>query len=204
LDIGRLSSVVANPEARMHCPSIVSEDMSDVSNDAALNGVQHLLKTTRSALKVLIVQNDVESSMLVRQHLQSAGFTVSVAQSGDKARREIQSAAADLLLLDLLLPDISGLDLCRWIRSRADTAGIPIIILTAKNTETDKVLGLYAGADDYMTKPFSIAELEARIHALMRRARLFFQPGTQSVYKCGWLRINFTTYELFIIKACII
>lgn len=123
--------------------------------------------TERRAHRVLIVEDEPGLAESVRYALETEGFEVSTATTGlnglDMARR----SAPDLVLLDLMLPEMSGLDVCRQIRSSSD---VPIIMLTAKDSEADKVTGLELGADDYMTKPFSMRELIARVRAQLRRA----------------------------------
>lgn len=123
--------------------------------------------TDRRPHRILIVEDEPGLAESVRYALETEGFEVSVADTGlaglDLARR----SAPDLVLLDLMLPEMSGLDVCRLIRTSSD---VPIIMLTAKDAEADKVTGLELGADDYMTKPFSMRELIARVRAHLRRA----------------------------------
>jgi DNA-binding response OmpR family regulator len=119
----------------------------------------------------LIAALDDESDILelLRVNLKKAGFRFEGFQEAEGLYRFLQREAPDLILLDLMLPDMDGLDVCRHLRKDEHSAGIPVIMLTAKDQETDKVLGLELGADDYVTKPFSVKELIARIHAVMRR-----------------------------------
>jgi len=119
----------------------------------------------------LIAALDDESDILelLRVNLKKAGFRFEGFQEAEGLYRFLQREAPDLILLDLMLPDMDGLDVCRHLRKDEKSAGIPVIMLTAKDQETDKVLGLELGADDYVTKPFSVKELIARIHAVLRR-----------------------------------
>lgn len=107
---------------------------------------------------------------LISYNLRKEGFAVETVEDGGEALRKIRTNGFDLVILDLMLPGMSGTELCRAVRSDAKTAGLPIIMLTAKGDEVDRVLGLEIGADDYMTKPFSPRELLARIRAVLRRA----------------------------------
>jgi two-component system phosphate regulon response regulator PhoB/two-component system alkaline phosphatase synthesis response regulator PhoP len=119
----------------------------------------------------LIVALDDEADILelLRVNLQKAGFRFEGFQEADGLYRFLQREKPDLILLDLMLPDIDGLDVCRYLRKSEGLSEIPVIMLTAKGDESDKVLGLGLGADDYVTKPFSVKELIARIQAVLRR-----------------------------------
>ncbi|HXF75875.1 MAG TPA: response regulator transcription factor, partial [Methylomirabilota bacterium] len=103
-----------------------------------------------------------------------------------------------LIVLDLMLPGLSGVELCKILRGRPDTANLPILMLTAKAGEADRVLGLELGADDYLTKPFSPRELVARVRAILRRAGAARQSENLPAYDRGGLKIDFTTYEVFV------
>lgn len=116
--------------------------------------------------RILVVDDDPWVRKLVRGYLERAGFAVTVASDGLEALAEITVHPPDLVVLDLMLPGMDGLDVARLIRSRS---AVPIIMLTARTTEDDRVLGLELGADDYVTKPFSARELEARVRAVLRR-----------------------------------
>ncbi len=120
-------------------------------------------------LKILVLDDEPDIIELVRYNLVRAGFSVNPAESGEQALRKIRSESYDLVILDLMLPVISGIELCKILRKDEKTGNIPIIMLTAKAGETDKVVGLEIGADDYVTKPFSPRELVARIKAVLRR-----------------------------------
>jgi two-component system phosphate regulon response regulator PhoB len=120
--------------------------------------------------KVLVVEDEEPLALLLRYNLESEGFAVDVVQNGEDAQLAVEEGQPDLIVLDWMLPGISGLEVCRQLRSGRGTRGIPIIMLTARGEETDRVRGLATGADDYMVKPFSVPELMARIKAILRRA----------------------------------
>lgn len=119
------------------------------------------------ARRILVVEDNLDLARLVVMHLRDAGYVVQQAGDGRAALQQLSSDPADLVILDLMLPGLDGLDVCRRLRARPDY--LPILMLTAKSTELDRVLGLEVGADDYVTKPFSIRELLARVRALFRR-----------------------------------
>jgi DNA-binding response OmpR family regulator len=121
--------------------------------------------------RVLVVEDDPDISDLISHYLQKAGHTVDSAASGTAALRRVKEAAPDLVLLDLMLPGMDGLLVCQTLRSDPTTAAIPIIMLTARGEETERITGLELGADDYVTKPFSPGELTARVAALLRRVQ---------------------------------
>jgi len=131
-------------------------------------GVAHRTDKTR----VLVVEDEKDIAGLVKHTLERGGDTiVEVAASGDQALRAASEQPPDLIVLDLNLPVLGGLEVCRLLRTRPGTARTPIIMLTARASESDRVLGLDAGADDYVTKPFSPRELAARVRAVLRRGR---------------------------------
>ncbi len=119
---------------------------------------------------ILIVEDEADLATLLRYNLEAKGFKALVANDGDEAIAIIAEVKPDLILLDWMLPVVSGIELCRRWRKNQETANIPIIMLTAKGEEGDKVRGLATGADDYMVKPFSTLELMARIEAILRRS----------------------------------
>ncbi|MEZ5287981.1 MAG: response regulator transcription factor [Vicinamibacterales bacterium] len=122
--------------------------------------------------RVLVVEDEGDIAGLIRHTLERGGeMTVEVATSGDQALKLAGEQPPDLIVLDLNLPVLGGLEVCRLLRSRAATARVPIIMLTARTSEGDRVTGLDAGADDYVTKPFSLRELSARVRAVLRRGR---------------------------------
>jgi len=123
---------------------------------------------------IAVVEDEPDIRNLVGLHLKKEGFQVESFESAKPLLRSLDKRRPALIILDLMLPDMDGLDVCRTLKKNGDWASIPIIILTAKSTETDKVLGLELGADDYMTKPFSPKEMVARVRAVLRR------PGAEA------------------------
>ena len=121
--------------------------------------------------RILVVEDDQDIAQLVARYLEKAGFAPEVLSSGREALIAIGAQAPDLIVLDLMLPQVDGLDVCRAVRGREATAAIPIIMLTARAEESDRIVGLELGADDYLAKPFSPNELVARVRALLRRAQ---------------------------------
>ena len=122
-------------------------------------------------IHVLIAEDELAVCELLRYNLEREGYHVSVANDGEEALLIIEENAPDLLLLDWMLPEVPGIEVCRRVRSRVATKNMPIIMLTARAEETDRIRGLDTGADDYITKPFSTVELMARIRAVLRRIR---------------------------------
>jgi len=118
--------------------------------------------------KILIVDDEPDVVQLIEYNLKSAGYDVMTAIDGQDALQQARGSSPDLIILDLMLPEVDGLDVCKILRRDAGTAGIPIVMLTAKASETDRVLGLELGADDYVTKPFSPRELVLRVKRLLR------------------------------------
>lgn len=144
--------------------------------------------------KILLVEDEQNIRQLVRFNLEKEGFQVLEAEDGLLGLKLAKSEKPDLVLLDLMLPKVDGLEVCRTLKGNPGTAAMPIIMLTAKSDEIDKVIGLELGADDYMTKPFSPRELAARVKAVLRRSQKDAAlPGELSV---GRLRFNFSRYEV--------
>jgi DNA-binding response OmpR family regulator len=121
-------------------------------------------------VNILVAEDDRDIADLIARYLQKAGWTAHIAGSGDAALSHVRAQGADLVVLDVMLPVMSGLEVCRALRGDRATAAIPIIMVTARAEETDRIIGLDLGADDYVSKPFSPNELVARIRALMRRS----------------------------------
>jgi two-component system, OmpR family, alkaline phosphatase synthesis response regulator PhoP len=128
--------------------------------------------------RILVVEDDEDIAQLVARYLDKAGFSVEVVSSGREALAAIGSKPPKLLILDLMLPQVDGLEICRVVRGNERTATIPIIMLTARAEESERILGLEIGADDYIAKPFSPSELVARVRALLRRTQR--QEGQES------------------------
>ena len=121
--------------------------------------------------RILIVEDEEPLTLLLRYNLEAEGYEVDIAARGDDAEIKLKESPPDLVLLDWMLPGLSGIELCRRVRARTDTERMPIIMLTARGEEGERVRGLAIGADDYIVKPFSVPELLARIRALLRRAK---------------------------------
>jgi two-component system phosphate regulon response regulator PhoB len=119
---------------------------------------------------ILLVEDEPAQREVLAYNLQAVGFDVLTAKSGDEAQIMLSEALPDLVVLDWMLPGLSGIELCRQLRARAETQQLPIIMVTARGEEADKVRGLDTGADDYLSKPYSVSELVARIRALLRRS----------------------------------
>ena len=128
------------------------------------------------AARILVVEDEETLAALLEYNLGREGFEVRIATDGDEAIMALREATPDLVLLDWMLPGVSGIELCRRIRTTSEFADMPIIMLTARGEEEDRIRGLETGADDYLTKPFSVPELIARVRALLRRVR----PGVSS------------------------
>jgi len=131
---------------------------------------------------VLVVEDEPDIRHLIAHHLGREGFRCREVATGAEALRAVRTSIPDLIVLDLMLPEMGGLEVCRRLRGDAGTAAIPIIMLTAKSDEIDRVVGLELGADDYVAKPFSPKELVARVRAVLRRAR---PDPTRGVYREG-------------------
>ncbi len=147
---------------------------------------------------ILAVDDERDIVDLLAYNLEREGFAVIRSYDGSKALETARLKVPDLILLDLMLPGISGLDICRILRSTPETAAIPIIMLTAKAEEVDKIIGLEMGADDYITKPFSVKELIARIRAVLRRREGGKDRRKNDEFTHGDLRINYVSYEVFL------
>lgn len=146
---------------------------------------------------ILVIDDEPDIVDLVAYNLRKDGFIVSTAPDGEEALRKINTKDFALIILDLMLPGIQGMELCRMLKKSPRTENLPIIMLTAKVEEIDRILGLESGADDYLTKPFSPRELVARVKAVLRRAA----PKTEeeNIIYIGDLIINKETYS--VIKA---
>ncbi len=143
---------------------------------------------------VLVVDDEPDIVELVSYNLKKAGFAVSSAADGEEALAIVRGSRFDLIVLDLMLPGIHGMEFCRILRSNPKTAHIPIIMLTARGEETDKIHGLESGADDYMTKPFSPKELIARVKAVLRRSGE--RAPSEKTVRLGDLTINKETFTV--------
>ena len=151
-----------------------------------------------SAQKILVVEDEPDIRKLVQYNLTQERFSVLEAEDGEQALKLLQREKPNLVILDLMLPGLSGMELCKLLRQRSDTAKLPILMLTAKAGEADRIVGLEMGADDYLAKPFSPREMVARVRAILRRSEA--KPTTEAApaYEKGSLRIDFSTYEVFV------
>ncbi len=148
---------------------------------------------------ILAVDDEVNIQELIRFNLEGAGYRVETAGSGEEALQKVASEAPDLVLLDIMLPGMDGLEVCRRLRQNPKTESIPVIMLTAKGEEVDKVVGLEMGADDYIVKPFGVRELIARVKAMFRRWERPVQEEDETGKRrtIGCLKIHEDTYEAF-------
>ncbi len=144
--------------------------------------------------RVLIIEDDRDIIELVRYNLANEGFQVSAATDGSTGLAQVKKSAPDVLLLDLMLPKLSGLDICKEIRRDQALNRLPILMLTARGDEADRVIGLEMGADDYVTKPFSPRELVARVKALLRRAEP--TEDVARTIEAGRLQIDPSSYKV--------
>jgi two-component system phosphate regulon response regulator PhoB len=147
---------------------------------------------------ILVVDDERDVLSVLDFNLRAAGFDVRLAASGAEAVQQLEAALPDLVLLDVMLPDTTGTELCRWLRSEPRTRGVPVVILTARRAEVDRVVAFELGADDYVTKPFSVRELILRIRAILRRSgpsRPAAPTGTASV---GAIRVDADAHRAYV------
>lgn len=158
---------------------------------------------------VLIVEDEPAQREVLAYNLEAEGFRVARAGTGDEALMLVDEVAPDLVVLDWMLPSVSGIEICRQLKTRAETRGLPIIMLSARAEEVDRVRGLETGADDYVVKPYSVVELMARVRALLRRTRpaavgqrldfedIVLDPETHKVFRNGKpLKLGPTEFRL--------
>ena len=144
--------------------------------------------------RILIVDDDKNIVRLLKAYLEQAGMATLTAYDGDEAQRVIRRERPDLVVLDLMLPGLDGWDITRWMRSDQQLASIPILMLTARVEDVDKILGLELGADDYLTKPFNPREAVARVRAILRRAG--GRASVSSILQVGELRLDVDRHTL--------
>ncbi len=148
--------------------------------------------------KIVVVEDEPDIRKLIQYNLTQERYLVVEAEDGEQALKLVQRDTPNLIILDLMLPGLSGLELCKILRERPDTARVPILMLTAKAGEADKVVGLEMGADDYLSKPFSPLEMVARVRAILRRTNSSAAVAeTAPSYHKGTLKIDYRTYEVF-------
>jgi len=145
---------------------------------------------------ILVVEDEIDIRELICHHLKKEGFRPLATPDGETAYAEVQKRLPDAIILDLMLPGMQGLELCRILRGKDRTSKVPILILTAREEEIDKLVGFEMGADDYITKPFSPRELIARLRAVLRRSGETPSPEQRPPYESGALYVNFPTYEV--------
>ncbi len=137
--------------------------------------------------RILVVEDEDSLATLLQYNLEKEGYAVAVAGDGEEALLQVQERLPDLIVLDWMLPNVSGIEVCRRIRQRSDSRNVPIIMLTARGEESDRIRGLDTGADDYVVKPFAMSELAARVRAVLRRLR----PGlAEDRVRCGDIVID--------------
>lgn len=145
-------------------------------------------------IKILVVEDEETIALLLRYNLESEGYNVRHVADGEEADLVLREDVPDLVLLDWMLPNLSGIELCRRIRARPETKALPVILLTARGEESERVRGLATGADDYIVKPFSVPELLARVRALLRRSA----PGRVSnILEVGSLKLDRDTHRVY-------
>src|SRR5687768_1292888 len=151
---------------------------------------------SRTETRVAVIEDDADIAFTTRLNLEREGYTVSSFTSGHEGLLGVQQGGFDFLILDLNLPDLDGFTVCRELRRQPATSRLPILMLTARSSEADRITGLELGADDYLVKPFSVRELMARITAILRRAK-----GTEAdaaIYDDGHLRIDGRTMRVYV------
>ena len=149
-------------------------------------------------VNILVIEDEPDIRRNLEYNLGREGFKASSVGSLDEANEKLKSKKFDLILLDLMLPDGSGLDLCKKIKSNSETEATPIIILTAKDDEVDKVVGFELGADDYVTKPFSVRELILRIKAILKRSDTKTKEVVEVERQFGDLKIDVDSHEVHV------
>ena len=151
----------------------------------------------KTGQKILVVEDEPDIRKLVNYNLAQERFKILEAEDGEQGLKIVQRDKPDLVILDLMLPGLSGMELCKILRERSETERLPVLMLTAKAGEADRVVGLEMGADDYLTKPFSPRELVARVRAILRRMENLKPAEPLPAYDKGTLKIDFSTYEVF-------
>jgi phosphate regulon transcriptional regulator PhoB len=152
----------------------------------------------QAAQKILVVEDEPDIRKLVQYNLTQERFSVLEAEDGEQALKLLQREKPSLVILDLMLPGVSGMELCKLLKQRSETAKLPILMLTAKAGEADRIVGLEMGADDYLAKPFSPREMVARVRAILRRSEAKPAAEAAAAYEKSSLKIDFSTYEVFV------
>jgi two-component system alkaline phosphatase synthesis response regulator PhoP len=178
----------AETSSRLDHATMTSGDEKAARGSASRSAAA--VKTT-----ILVVDDEADIRELLRFHLEQEGYAVLEAGDGNRALDLVRRERPSLLILDLMLPDVPGLEICRQLRQFEATATVPVLMLTARSEEIDRILGFEVGADDYVVKPFSPRELMARVKALLRRSNGGETERPHEVYQRGRLRMDFDTYE---------
>jgi DNA-binding response OmpR family regulator len=147
--------------------------------------------------RIALIEDDADLAFTIKLNLEREGHKVEHFANGQEGLLEVQRSAFDFLILDLNLPDLDGFTICRELRREPATRSLPILMLTARTSERDRVTGLELGADDYLTKPFSVRELVARIQAILRRSRGY--DDASSTYNDGELSVDGKTFRVFVL-----
>jgi two-component system response regulator TrcR len=181
-------------EERWRCMAIMSGSAREQRpRQAILGQLPRITRADGSPIRVLLVDDEPALTNLVRMALHYEGWTVEVAHSGREAVTKFEQVSPDVLVLDIMLPDVDGLQILERIREAADYT--PALFLTARDSVMDRVTGLTAGADDYMTKPFSLEELVARLRGLLRRSNYLAAPAEEGL-KVGDLTLDGASHEV--------
>jgi DNA-binding response OmpR family regulator len=151
---------------------------------------------SRTETRIALIEDDADLSFTIRVNLEREGYAVTAFRNGHEGLVAVQHGVFDFLILDLNLPDVDGFTICRELRRYGPTAKLPILMLTARTSEADRIMGLELGADDYLLKPFSVRELLARIAAILRRAKGMESGAT--IYDDGHLRIDGRTLRVYV------
>lgn len=151
---------------------------------------------SRAAARIAVIEDDPDLSFTTRLNLEKEGYAVATFHNGMEGLLAVQQGEFDFLILDLNLPDLDGFTICRELRRNPPTASLPILMLTARASEQDRIMGLELGADDYLVKPFSVRELIARVAAILRRAK--GSDSDAGVYDDGSLRIDSRTLRVYV------
>lgn len=160
--------------------------LPSANHPACLTGYSDV--TRAHGHSILVVEDEPSIASFVSMYLERAGFAVRKAETGAGAIEQADAEAPSLVILDLMLPDLDGIDVCRRIRQRSD---VPILMLTARDDDIDKIIGLEVGADDYITKPFSMREFRSRVKAALRRSRMAAETTDEGAIESGELSIDF-------------
>ena len=146
---------------------------------------------------ILVVEDEPDTAELLELHLQNEGYRVTVAADGEQALSKLHKLMPDMVILDLMIPEIDGLEVCKFIRKDPATESLPVMMCTAKTSEIDKILGLEQGADDYLTKPFSPRELVLRVKNLLRRTETN-QVQDENRLEIGEIRIDKSSHDVYV------